>query len=391
MNSVSTLNLIHLANFNSTNIGNGALISGLESTVSEDLSCSVNWLREPWDDYTFGLVDFNEDFVAKVNSSDGLIVGGAVTFNGRDYNNRTGSRFELPFELWPKITSPVVFYGLSYRHWISQGQTYHHADKLKRLIETALEADNMIFSVRNDGTKKWIKDLLGIESDQIFEIPDSAVFVEHEEGHYYPELMDGVTNLMLSFNDEDADFRFDESLTVEGKSIRSREHVISELVSAVERLYDEFPLNIVLCPHYFDDYRMMSDFLERIRPRIAHQRMVSTGLCRVKDTGYFYGRYKKADLAMSMRVHSMSPCVGLGTPMMAYTTQDRMTDFMSRIGLQNNYVDAFNPAASDELYTHLKFAIENKLQVEESFQGVRANLREEARKFHSLMNDFLTA
>src|SRR3990167_9136010 len=94
-----SLNLIHLANFNSTNIGNGALIKGLESTLEEDFPCLIHWQREPWDNYTFGLIDFDEAFVEKVNASDGLIIGGAVTFNGRDYNNHTGTRFELPFEL----------------------------------------------------------------------------------------------------------------------------------------------------------------------------------------------------------------------------------------------------------------------------------------------------
>ena len=76
--------------------------------------------------------------------------------------------------------------------------------------------------------------------------------------------------------------------------------------------------------------------------------------------------------------------------MVAYTTQDRMTDFMERIGLKDSCVDAFSPMASDNLYRHLKFALENKEQVVETFQGVRSNLREEARKFHLMMNDFLS-
>ncbi|HEB94203.1 MAG TPA: hypothetical protein ENI94_12220, partial [Gammaproteobacteria bacterium] len=124
------MKLVHLANFNSTNVGNGALIHGLEKTMEEDFSISIDWKREPWDDYTFGLRDFDQDFVDKINQSDGLIVGGAVTFNGRDYNDRTGTRFELPFQYWNKIKKPVVFYGLSYRCW--KGQEYHHLDKLKR-------------------------------------------------------------------------------------------------------------------------------------------------------------------------------------------------------------------------------------------------------------------
>jgi hypothetical protein len=388
MNREKPLKLIHLANFHSTNIGNGALISGLESTMEEDLPCPISWSREPWDDYTFGLVDFDEGFVDKVNSSDGLIVGGAVTFNGRDYNNRTGTRFELPLELWSKVTKPVVFYGLSYRHW--PGQTYHHTDRLRMTIETILGSDRMLFAVRNDGTEKWLKTLTGIGGEEIIEIPDQGVFVRAGDG-YYPELREGARNVIVSFNDEDAAYRFDQRQSVQGVRNRSRDHVIDGLVSAAERLADHFPINLILCPHYFDDYRMMTTFLERIRPRLAHQQMVSTGLCRVKDSSFFYGRYSRVDLSISMRVHSMSPCIGLGTPMVAYTTQDRMTDFMERIGLKDLTVDAFGESARDRLYEIAKFALEHGSEVRERFLQARASLREDVRSFNSMVYDFLTA
>jgi len=387
MKSKNTLNLIHLANFNSTNIGNGALVSGLESTIEEDFSCPVTWIREPWDDYTFGLVDFDESFVEKVNRSDGLIVGGAVTFNGRDYNNRTGTRFELPFELWSKIKKPVVFYGLSYRHW--PGQTYHHADKLKTMIENILSSDNMMLTVRNDGTKKWLKAMTGIDRDEIVEIPDTGVFVRAQDGEY-SELQAGVKNIMVSFNDEDADNRFNQGCSISGEIGSSRDHVIDALVSALERLATKFPVNLILCPHYFDDYKMMSTFIERIQPRLAHQKMVSTGLCRAEYTNIFYGRYQKADLAISMRVHSMSPCVGLGTPMVAYTTQDRMTDFIDRIGLTDHAVNAFDISAADKLYERAVFALENSTVVRKKFLTVRKELRKDIKQFHHKVLKFLT-
>jgi hypothetical protein len=244
-------------------------------------------------------------------------------------------------------------------------------------------------AVRNDGTKKWIKDLTGIDSEGIVEIPDSAVFVLTGDG-YYPELLEGFTNIMISFNDEDAVHRFDQSCSVQGMLNRSRDHVINALVAALERLADTFPVNFILCPHYFDDYRMMSTFLERMPPRLTHQQMVSTGLCRVKDTDFFYGRYKKADMAISMRVHSMSPCVGLGIPMVAYTTQDRMIDFMDRIGLKELSVNAFGLSAADNLYEHAKFAIENGQALRLRLNQVRTSLREDIRIFNKRIYEFLT-
>lgn len=386
MTNERDLSLIHLANFNSTNIGNGALVNGLEFTMEEDFDRPIRWLREPWDDYTFKLRDFDQGFVDKVNRSDGLVVGGAVTFNGRSYNNRTGTRFELPAELWGEVTKPVVFYGLSYRHW--PGQVYHHADKLRATIETILAAPNMMLTLRNDGTRKWLKDLTGIDSRDILDVPDSAVFVQADATGSYPELRNGVRNIMLSFNDEDLPHRYDEQLSVRGKLDRSRDHVVGALVSAVECLAERYPLNIVLVPHYFDDFRMMSSFIERVQPRLAHQNMVSTGLVRIENTGWFYGRYKQADLAISMRVHSMSPSIGIGTPMVPFTTQDRMTDFLSDIGLADYGVDAFALASAELLYEKAAHALDNPAEVRAAFAAARSKLRRQTHSFHQTLAEF---
>lgn len=381
------MKLIHLANFNSTNIGNGALINGLESAMAEDFPCSIQWEREAWDDYTFKIKDFDDAFVDKVNASDGLIVGGAVTFNGRDYNDRTGTRFELPYELWSSVEKPIIFYGLSYRHW--RGQTYHHLDRLVETINRILASDKMLLTLRNDGTRKWLKDLTGISDDRILDVPDPALFVRPAAAEY-PEFLDGAINVMVSFNDEDAHHRYDESFSVSGKLDLSRDHVIKQLAIAFERLAGEFEnINFILVPHYFDDYRMMGAFLDRLRPQIAHQKTVSTGLCRVKDAAHFYGRYAVADLAISMRVHSMSPCVGLGTPMVAYTTQDRMTDFMKGIGLGDFYVDAFELQSGDALFERAKFILNNQMKVRKQLEVTRTALRLDAQKFHTRIHKFL--
>ncbi len=172
--TADTLNLMHLANSNSTNVGNGALILGTESVIAEDFPSSVSWTREPWDDYTFDLRVFDQAFVDRVNgTADGLIVGGAVAIHGRHYLRNAGMRFDLPLELWPKLEKPTVFYGLSHRHW--RRQPFHHRDKLRRAVAFALESPRMLFSVRNDGTKEWLEELLGERLDGVLTVPGPAV------------------------------------------------------------------------------------------------------------------------------------------------------------------------------------------------------------------------
>ena len=74
---MSDLRFLHLANHHSTNIGNGALIFGTERVLREDLGSDIEFIPVPWDDYTFGLKEFDRKFVDLVNdTSDCLLVGG---------------------------------------------------------------------------------------------------------------------------------------------------------------------------------------------------------------------------------------------------------------------------------------------------------------------------
>jgi len=369
---LKALKLLHLGNINSTNVGNGALVHGIENTIREDFQIPVEFIREPWDDYTFGFKTFDSHFIQAVNNSDGLIVNGAVTFNGRDYNNITGSRFELSPKYFKNIKKPVIFYGLSYRHW--RGQKYHHLDKLSLFIGEVIKNENMLLAVRNDGTKGWLQKVLGIDVSQIREVPDPAMFLSAEKRNDYPEISSNKKNIILSFNDEDSIFRYESD---------ERSSVIENYVNFIEKLSSEFECNFVLCPHYFDDYKMISDVISCVKPQIAHQSMISTGLARVDSTSYFYGRYLNADLAVSMRVHSMSPCIGLGVPMIAYTTQERMVDFINNLELSEYAVDAKLSDSGERLFNLAKSILQDGDMVKKKFQVSVKFQRKQTKIFNS--------
>jgi hypothetical protein len=167
--------LTHLINWRSANVGNGALTEGAESVLGEDLRQDIRWIREPWDDYTFDVKPFDRAFLTLINDkSHGLVVGGAVTFNNRANLKNTGTRLDLPRELWSEIRRPVVFYGASYRHW--PGQPLQYADLVRWTLDFILRQQNFLLGVRNDGTREWLKSSFGIESDHIHVIPDPGVF-----------------------------------------------------------------------------------------------------------------------------------------------------------------------------------------------------------------------
>lgn len=395
------MKLLHLANHHSTNVGNGALILGTERVLREDLG-PVEFHREPWDEYTLTATRrFDESFVDKVNATDCLLVGGAVSLNGRQAFTNAGMRLDLPFHLWSKIERPIVFYGLSYRVW--PGQQYRNLDALRRTVRKLLPMPQVLFGVRNDGTKHWLENLLGFKSDAILEVPDPALWVP-AAGDSRRELDTGRSNVVLSLNNEDAVYRYGGALRQmvwpalsgifeEQRLARlwerapiwrhRRRRMLHGIAAALDRLSQKRDLALILCPHYFDDYTIMGEFASLCTPRIAHQLMTSVGLAKVDQTEHFYSIYSGADLALSMRVHSLSPSIGLGTPVIALSSQARIEKFMSDAGLGDLTLDVFDEGLEDRLLACAEACLDQPGAAKARISGAREHLRRRAAQFNN--------
>lgn len=373
-NAGHPLRLAHLVNARSANVGNGALADGAEALLGEDLAeLAPRFFREAWDDYSFGIKAFDKEFVRRMNEDfDGLIVGGAVALNGRHHYANAGMRFDLPPELWSAFEKPVIFYGISHRHW--SNQTYHHDDRLRLALKTLLDRPNIVLALRNDGTREWLERVIGFSDPRIEVIPDTGVFASATTGVTYPEFSVDKPNVILAFNDEDREGRFQKT--------GQREAIVRNMAKAVEQLLLEVDANVVIAPHYFDDFRMIADFIEAMTPRIAHQSMIACGLSGMAGAADFYGRYAQADLVVSMRVHSMSPSVGLGAPMVPVVTQDRMTDFLDGLDLGDLAIDAFDPDLSNKLLAAMKATLADPEAVRSRYLQARAEMREQIRSFN---------
>ncbi len=409
------MKLIHLANHSSTNIGNGALIFGTERVLREDFDEDVTFLPEAWDDYVIedirGPKEFDASFVEMVNQeSDGLLIGGAVTLNGRAHLMNTGMRFNLPLELWSRITKPIVFYGITYRVW--PYQIYYNQAQLKKTMEYVLSDSNIIFSVRNDGTKAWLERFLGYTSDKIVCIPDPGLYVTCDHGAWHPQITKDKVNVIVSLNNEDEIYRFGgkwrETFWKYVRSFSREEYLaalwyympgwrkrkkefLQQLVQALELISKQVDTNIILCPHSLDDYKIMSEFMSHCPLRLAHQRVVSSGLLQAPLAPYFYGLYANADLALSMRVHSMSPAIALGTPVIVLSSQARTKEFMKAAGMEKYVLDVFDNDLAAKLYGLMKYCFDHRENVKASLRQALSTMREQTFTFNRQIYSFIKA
>ena len=110
-------------------------------------------------------------------------------------------------------------------------------------------------------------------------------------------------------------------------------------------------------------------------PRLKNKEVLAQAIIKGAGSRDFYGRYRRADLVVSMRVHSMSPSIGLGVPMVPLVTQDRMTDFLADIGLADLAVDAFAADLSERLYAAIIGTLDQPKNVTDRFAAARATMR----------------
>lgn len=406
-----SLNLLHLANYHSTNIGNGALIFGTERVIREDLGEDIRFTPEPWDDYTLLRTRrFDAAFVDRVNRDyDALLVGAAVTLNARKHFSNAGMRFDLPIELWSRFRKPVCFYAISHRVW--PAQHYYHLGQFQKTMDAILQNPRVLFSVRNDDTLTFLEETLGYRSDRITVIPDPAMYVPTRDC-WHPQLVDGKVNLIISLNNEDPVYRFGgrgrrAGWKVLGRFVDEnrllavwnhlpgwrarRRRVLTSLAAALDTLAREWDLNVILAPHTFDDYEITHEFLSYCSPRVGYQLAVSTGVLKVAQAASFYDLYAKADVALSMRVHSLVPALGLGTPCVALTSQSRITAFMRNVHLDEYVVDAFDQDLADRVCERVRYCLGNRDKVREHLRETRARLRAQSAEYHQRIRRLLEA
>jgi hypothetical protein len=402
-----SLRLMHLANHGGKNIGNAALIEGAERVLREDLPTDVTFAPEPWDLYSRRLRRFDQDFVGRVNrEADGLLVGGAVSFDGSSLYANAGFRLDLPLELWDRIERPIVFYALSYRSW--PNWTYHHVDALRATLAHLLADERVLFSVRNDGTKEFLERLTGLRSESVHVVPDPGLFVPVEDA-FHPELEPGLTNVIVAPNAEDEIQRYARDgralrrlrpgrdlrgwlpVSSSGEWRERRGRALSGLSAALARLAGERELNVVFCAHDVFDVGLCQELFWLLPEEVRHRCVFASASLSNTRGRYFFDLYAKADLAISMRIHSMNPAVGLGTPVVPIVSQDRMRTFMANAGLQDLAVELHDDSLAESVHRAASAALADPSALRERLLETRARLRAQTAAFGALVATHLGA
>jgi polysaccharide pyruvyl transferase WcaK-like protein len=356
-----------LGNFRSPNIGNAALVKGAQRLIKEDLN-NLKWDFVPisWDKITFGTAKFNQQDIEHITSCDAFYVSGAVTFNNRANHTLGGSRLNLSISQWEKIQIPIILGGLSYRHW---GQSiYNNLEALKENLSYLNLRKDCLLGLRNDGTREWLQKITGLQLESAYEVPDPGFFVLPPRD----KNIDGY-GLYISVNNEDYKERF-----TNGTQIQDLAKTLAKVCLQFFEITQE---DVFFVPHSFEDYAIFLKIFENLPPAFLHM------YCKVLPMPAFdgalevYEKYQTARLQIGMRVHSINPCLGMGVPTIALSSQDRISKFIRDIGMPSALVELHSPFFPDSLLQKVEDFLRYKVITDKSdhysvISATRARFRE---------------
>jgi hypothetical protein len=316
------LRIALLSNTKSPNVGNGALALGMKNSFYNHLNQqgieAPKFFPISWDDITFGGGIFPKSFFSTVNTFDALWVAGAVTFNGRAEHIFGGCRLNWTRSDLDSLRVPIILGGISYRHW--QGTHYPNKGSLLRLLQDFASRERVVMGFRNDGTVDWLKQEIGWESMTSVEVPDPGYYA------YAPSLRTTqCSGMIFTFNMEDANERFS------GKD--SEEALTDALVETISNFWNFYDENIIFAPHSIEDYSGLLKVISKLPKKLVHQNLRVLPMPSPNSIEEIYDSYKSVRVAISTRVHSMSPSIGMGTPTVIISTQERIQRFVTNIGM----------------------------------------------------------
>ena len=316
------LKIALLANTKSPNPGNWALNEGTKNLIKKNLGGNVTFIQISWDDITFSDSKFSDSFFDLVNSCDLLWVVGAVMFNDKPEHTNGGSRFNLSISQLQRIVKPVVLGGVSYRSW---QPIKHNIQALKDSVSYLDSSNNCLLGVRNDGTKVWLREMLGKDFNHLHEFPDPGFFsLDKLKISSTTKVQEGM---IVSLNNEDADVRYKDSRTLE--------NLISAVRNACLEFWSKFNEPIGLAPHSFEDYELLMKLADTFPKRNLHQKVFVLPLLPGEKAKKFYQHYTKPRLVLASRVHAMSPSIGFGNKTLVLSSQTRISEYLKGLKLSD--------------------------------------------------------
>lgn len=383
------ISILHVASFKG-NIGDNANHQGMRkvlATIFGKVKYTELEIRKAYQNYQGNdKLYFNKEFVSLANKHDMVIFGGGGFFEIGIDKSQTGTTIDMCSERLKEITVPVIFYALGCDYDPYRGANPYLVDKFKRFIDTALEMDNCIVSVRNDGAIDTIRKYLGERyCEKIVKIPDGGFFVKPEH-YYHPEIPFGknpVVAVNLAKDMKDRRFQMTESGSISYDIFTKRMcGVLSDKLNKNQNIH------LVFVPHIYSDIEAISDVISRMDDTLRRNR-ISVAPCIQGEyqSDYLMDLYRQCNLVIGTRFHANVCPIGMGIPTIGLDSYHQIKNLYNDLGLHDRAVACDRAGFESLLSDMIDESLEKEYIIRARYELLSDRLKDELLLFNDLIKE----
>lgn len=341
-----SIRALHIASFNG-NIGDMANHIGFYETLKYALNKEIEYEQLEMRKFyrNWRECSFDDKFVEYANTFDMVIFGGGSFMRLEWDDSENGTTIDISIENLKKIKSKIIFNGLGCHK--TQGTNSAIIKKFKTFVDYCVSADNILFTVRNEGSKNNIVELLGTEyQDKIIEVPDGG-FYTHIPTYPHNEYIEGEKYIAINVAGNHAITKDEAFMKSLGKMLES---------ILIEREY----IRIVFMPHIMKDYEAIVALYKYIADNLVRTRISCAPYLNGERTDglYLFDLYRNAAVTLGMRFHSNVCPIGLNKPTIGFGTDKAINDMYDNVKLSRRYIN-FERQSMEDLKNILIEAIDN--------------------------------
>lgn len=380
------IKVLHIASFNG-NIGDNANHNGFRRRLVDTLGREVNFTNLEMREFyqSWNLRDFNsEEFINLSNEHDLVVIGGGNFFElNWDYSH-TGTTVNLSEDTLDKIGTPILFHGLGCD--IAKGASDNAIGKFKNFLDRITNDDNILVSVRNDGSYETIQKLYGdIFDNKIYRVPDGAFFMK-VKSFDFPEVNGRYRSIGINIVSDMKEIRFNNK-TADNISY-------DEFIEGFALVLNNFLKNnqehqLILFPHIYSDLIAIYNLLEKIEDQYRRTRVVIAPCLTGEGADeYIFGLYKECDFIMGMRFHSNVCAITENIPTIALSSYKKIIDLYNEIGLNDRVIEVNKQGFEENMNRMMEGTINSLNEIKKDYMKINKNIYNESLEFYESVKEW---
>jgi len=335
---VSPPEIVHFA-YHGINVGDGAVVAGMRRYLG---GAFPGHRYRPCDLLPFTGIGGDAAFSAgKLREGQLVLVGGGGLIDGSPRQIRSGNAFPMSGVELRATPARVAYVGLGCN--LFPGEELHCPEALADVVAACRER-GFPFSVRNDGSLERIREALGPVADDVVEIPDPGFFVparpEAEIPAFLGEDPERPVVVVQLAGDNPARRLGTAEPAARGWRRKKRGSdpaaaFLDAMAAFVRRLIETSGARVLIALHITRDLTIAGGLLDRLPPEVCRPNVQVTNVTHPRNADLFFEAYRRADLVVGMRGHSVICAVGHRVPCLAIPTHDKVRGFMEKCGLSD--------------------------------------------------------